>query len=57
MLFLPVIVDVFHVESVDVAWEEAQNCEADVDQEVRATAGHAIHADGRNCGMRLVACI
>lgn len=39
-LLLPLVVNVFDVEGVDVAWEVSENCQADVYEQVGATASH-----------------
>ena len=45
---LPAIeIDILKVEGVDVTWDVAETCEADVDQEVGAAAGDHVNADGR----------
>jgi hypothetical protein len=46
-LILALVVDVFDVEGMDMAGEETEDCEADVDEEVGAAAGNEEDADGR----------
>jgi hypothetical protein len=48
-LLLLVVVNVNNVESVDVARQESEEREADVDEEIRATACYDVDADGRDC--------
>lgn len=45
---LALVVDVFDVEGVDVAWEVSEECQADVDEEIGAAASHEENANGRN---------
>lgn len=48
-LLLLVVVDVDDVKGVDVAWEEAEDGQGDVDEEVCAAAGDDVDAYGRYC--------
>lgn len=49
-LVATVVVDVFEVEGVDVAWEVAQKGETDVDEEVSAAACDDVDTDWWDCG-------
>lgn len=46
-LLLALVVDVFHVEGVDVAWEISEDCQADVDEKVGAATSHEEDSDWR----------
>ena len=49
-LLLAVEINVFEVESVDVAGEIAQKCQEDVDEQVCAATGYEVDADGWDWG-------
>jgi hypothetical protein len=47
-LLLLVVIDVFYIESMDMAREVTEQREADVDEEVGAAAGDDVDSDGRD---------